>query len=191
MARDYRAEYLRRVQHGSARGLTRSQARGHPATGLPYASGRRITPSYDPVLEEGVKEIRAGGSLRRAAHVAHVPEERFRRYLVATGVATKEGGRWRIGRDRRARVVVMYSRGRAEEIVVAGYDDAAEVGDYMNDVARFQESNDRALLARWSGRSVTDVRGRSWRYETNPNTLYRLLAAGPEPFEQIYRIVVL
>jgi hypothetical protein len=190
MARDYRAEYERRVERGRARGYTRAQARGHPEADRPLLSGRSGGPTYDPVLEEGIKELRAGSSLQRAARAVHVPEERLRRYLVGTGVASKEHGRWHIGRDRRPRVVVLYSRGRAEEIVVPGFDEAAEVGEYMNATARFQETNDRSLLGPFVGRSVTDVGRRSWPYETNPNVLYRLMAAGPEPFELIYRIVV-
>ena len=38
MARDYRAEYARRIARGNALGLSRAQASGHPAKGQPKAS---------------------------------------------------------------------------------------------------------------------------------------------------------
>lgn len=46
--RDYRAEYQRRIQSGMARGLTRSQAAGHPKSGEVSASAR---PFYNPFKE--------------------------------------------------------------------------------------------------------------------------------------------
>jgi hypothetical protein len=188
-ARDYEAEYRRRLERGYFRGLSRAQARGHPEVGRPYASGRRLVPRYDAVLEEGVKELRNGATLSRAARLAGVPEERLRRYVNGIGVATRERGRWRIGVDRRPRVVVFYSRRRAIEIVVPGYEEAAQVGVYMNAVARVQVTNDPSVLAPFVGQDVRDVRGHFHFFETDPNELFRLMAAGPEPFELIYRIV--
>jgi hypothetical protein len=145
---------------------------------------------YDPILEEGIKEMRAGATLQEAARFAKVRDERLRQYLTDTGVGIFDRGRWRIGQDRRPRRVVFYSRGRAVEITVAGYEEAAAVGRYMHAVARLAATNRPTRLARFRGSGVVDIRARFHPYETDPNTLYRLLAAGPEPFEQIYRIVI-
>lgn len=188
--RDYQREYQHRVERGRLRGLTRAQARGHPEAGRPYASGRHLVPRYDPVLEEGVKGIRNGATIAQAAHATGVTEERLRRYLAGIGVATRERRRWRIGIDQRPRIVVFYSRGRAIEIVVPGYEEAALVGLYMNATAMFQATNDPAVLAPFVGKGVRDIRGHFHPFETDPNELFRLMAAGPEPFELIYRIVV-
>jgi hypothetical protein len=145
--------------------------------------------AYDPILEEGIKEMRAGASLQEAARFAKVRDERLRQYLVETGVGVFERGRWRIGPDRRPRRVVLYSRGRAIEITVGGYDEASAVGRYMNAVGQLMRY-DLLGIATLRGAGVVDVRGRFHPFETDPNTLYRLLSAGPEPFEQIYRIVI-
>src|SRR5207245_9113217 len=64
--RNFAAEYARRVARGMARGLTRSQARGHPAPGQRFASGYEPSP-YDRRLEEGLKLVREGRSIPRAA----------------------------------------------------------------------------------------------------------------------------
>src|SRR4051812_28976995 len=109
--RDYKAEYRRRIQKGLSKGLSRSQARGHPRKGESYSSQPKATPQYNRQLEEGLKGMRSGKSLTAAAKSAHVSPERLRRYAADTGVAKKESNRWRIVRDTRPRVVLIYSGG--------------------------------------------------------------------------------
>jgi hypothetical protein len=60
----------------------------------------------------------------------------------------------------------------------------------MSAAGRFLETNKRELLAPFVGVSVKDIAGKEHPFETRPNVLYRLTAAGGESFEQIYRIVV-
>jgi hypothetical protein len=173
-----------------ARGLSRSQARGHPSVGQPHAGRPSPAAAYDPTLEEGVHLMREGSSFSDAATDIHVSRDRLRRYLTRMGVGVRDGRRWTIGPDRRPRVVPMYSRGRIVEVVVPGYEEAAQVGSYMAATGRFQVHNDPLVLAPYVGASVRDIRGRRHPFETDPNTLYRLMAAGPEPFELVYRVVV-
>lgn len=188
--RDYQAEYARRIAIGEGRGLSRSQARGHARPGEAPVSGRGATPAYDPWLEQGLKAIRAGTPLTRAAPAIGVSPERLRRYVAQTGVVEKRGGRWVVGHDARLRQLPLYSRGRAVTITVAGYEPAALIGRYMAAVRAFLESNDPANLAPFVGESVADVAGKRHVFETRPNVLYRLAAAPAESFEQVYRIVV-
>ena len=188
--RDYHGEYERRVARGVARGLSRSQARGHPAIGQTYVSGRVETPRYDPILEEGLREIREGSTLQRAARRIGVSRDRLRRYLAQTGVGVQDRGRWRIVEDRRPRRLPMYSNGRAIDVTVPGYAESVLVGRYMSATGQFQVTNDPLVLAPYRGSGVRDIQGRYHPFETEPNTLYRLMAAGPEPFEIVYRIVV-
>jgi hypothetical protein len=44
-------------------------------------------------------------------------------------------------------------------------------------------------LESFIGRSVRDATGKSHPLETEPNSLYRLAAAGSEGFEQVYRLI--
>jgi len=189
-ARDYKAEYAQRIERGLARGLSRSQARGHPRPGEAYISGRVTLPSYDRRLEEGLKAIRAGGTLSKAAKSIHASSDRLRRYVVQTGIVEKRGRRWMVGDDPRPRVLPLYSAGQIQRITVQGYPDAAQVGRYMAAVKQFLDTNDPSVLEPFVGQSVTDVNGKQHVFETRPNALYRLTASRGEAFEDIYRIVV-
>ena len=188
--RDYQDEYDRRVARGVGRGLTRSQARGHPGVGQVHLSPHVSLPRYDPFLEEGLREIREGGTITGTSRRLGVASDRMRRYLAQTGVGVRERGRWRIGPDRRPRRLPLYSAGRTIDVIVPGYDEAVLVGRYMAATGRFQATNELLVLAPFRGQGVRDVQGRFHPFETDPSTLYRLAAGGPEPFELVYRIVV-
>jgi hypothetical protein len=187
--RDYRAEYARRIARGRAKGLSRSQARGHPLAGQALASQPEAEPAYSRQLEAGYRAIKDGKSLIAAAKEVHVSPERLRRYLRGQGIAERRGTRWVALPDTRSRRVLMYSNGRARTVTV-DLEEARYVGAYMSAVSRFLRTNDRAHLTWFEGLGVTDVRGAFHPLETDPNTLYRLAHTGDETFEQVYRIVV-
>jgi hypothetical protein len=187
--RDYAAEYARRIERAFARGLSRSQGRGHPRSGERTASGREM-PAYDRRLEEGLKSVRSGRSTDKASKSAHVAPERLRAYLRQTGVVEKQRGRYRVIEDNRMRDVQIYSEGQFEVVRVPGYEEAAKAGRYISAVGEFVRSNDPGELAPYVGDGITDVRGRFHPFETRPNVLYRLTAVRGDTFEQVYRIVV-
>lgn len=187
--RDYKAEYARRIARGLEKGLSRSQARGHPGAGHTFISGKALVARYDALLEDGVKFIRNGGSLTQAAKAIQTTPERLRNYLIAQGVGLKDAGRWKIGLDSRPRRLPLFSEGKELVITVRGYDPARQVGLYMHAVRQFLDTNDPAPLEQFRGQAVVDITGHRYLFETDENTLYKLHTISDSTFESIYRIV--
>ena len=78
--RDYKAEYARRTARGTAMGISRSQARGHPKPKESSVSSKRPPrPIEDDRLQLAFKVLRQEKSLTAAARAAKVSPERLRR----------------------------------------------------------------------------------------------------------------
>ncbi|HEX4737732.1 MAG TPA: hypothetical protein VH331_09230 [Allosphingosinicella sp.] len=185
--RDFRAEYQRRLARAQAKGFSRSQARGHARAGEPPLRARKPVESDDR-LEAALKALRRTGTQSSAAKEAGVSPERLRRFLRENVLAERQGRRWRIT-DRRPRQMRVLSDGQAKMLTVNGFDEASVIGSHLAAVQRFLETNDMAELEPFVRRSVTDAAGKTHVLETDPNSLYRLAAAGSEGFEQVYRLI--
>jgi hypothetical protein len=188
--RNYAAEYKRRLEKWLRRGFSRSQARGHPKPGeLAIRSRRQPAALEDERLQRGLRILRQEKNLRAAARTIGVSPERLKHAAASKGAITKEGRRWVLNPDLPRRMLI-YSRRHAVQITVGDQASASLVGRYMAAVGKFLDSNDRDSLTPFVGQSVTDISGKSYPFETNPNALYRLTSAGGESFEAVYRIVV-
>ena len=155
--RDYASEYRRRIQRGSAKGLSRSQARGHPKATEALASPKRpARPISDEKLQRALRALRQEKNLAKAARSAGVSTERLRHAAVNKGAITKHGRRW-IVRPDLPRRMPLYSRGREIAIIVGDFDTASLVGRYMSAVRQFLTTNNRVLLIPIAGQSATDA----------------------------------
>ena len=184
--RDYKAEYRRRIANAEKRGLSRSQARGHARPGEKPIRPRQDKP--DPRLERALLYMWRKDTQKAAAKRAGVSVERLRRFLRKDKLAERKGGRW-VFTDKRVREMVIYTDGQALMLKIAGLKAASRLAHYLSAVSAFISSNDIDYLEPYIGQSVRDAKGRKHVFETNPNTLYRLVHAGDEPFEQIYRLI--
>lgn len=171
--------------------------RAHPLAGSrtsrpgeAFASeAARTPPGYDRRLELGVRHMREGRSLARAARSVHASPERLRRYAIDMGVVERHGRRYAIVDDDRVREVRTFSQGRSVLVRIRGYAQAAKWGAYMSAVGQFLATNDPRELLPFEGEGLVDTAGRQHPFETRPNVLYRLNA---DPFEDlpVYKIVV-
>jgi hypothetical protein len=90
--RDYKAEYAHRIARGSARGLSRSQARGHPkvAETPVWSAGRSLE---DARIQLALRALRRERTFAKAAKTAKVSPERLRKYAIERGLIEKAGRR--------------------------------------------------------------------------------------------------
>lgn len=188
--RDFRAEYRRRVAKAFAKGLSRSQARGHPKAGeAAISDNHRGYPIEDVRLQLGLRLLQQGRPLTAVAKEIHVSPERLRTYGSRKKAIEKKGRRWVVRHDLPRRVLIL-SDGKEIAITVGDFEMASLVGKYMAHLGWFLKTNNLRHLRRFAGKSVVDIDGKSHPLETRPNVLYRLSAAGTSSFEQVYRIVV-
>jgi hypothetical protein len=193
--RDYKAEYQRRIANAANRGLTRSQARGHPGAGLAYVSKRGATPKRtkpDPKLEDAIKAIRAGDGISAAAKKVGVSRERLSAYAKQQAGAERKGRVWTLN-DTRSRRVPLLVEGHNNAVVVkvAGHEPARLAGEHFDEAHRAltDQSLFPAFREKWSGVTITDHKGRVYSLSTDPNHLYRLTVTGDEiDWTRIYHL---
>lgn len=148
----------------------------------------RKRPPANLELESVVKAIRNGQSLTRASLEAHVSPRRVKKYISDQRIGEKAGGRWKIKTDSRFRTIPLFTDGGLREITLRGYTPARKVGEYMQAVRKFLDTNDERHLGAFVGKGVTDINRVKHVFETDPNTLYRLALSEGDDFSMIYRI---
>src|SRR5271165_222847 len=188
--RDYRAEYRRRIADGAAKGISRSQARGHPKpTEAAIAFRRPARPIEDDRLQLAFKVLRQEKSFSAAARAAKVSPERLRHFATERDIIERQGRRW-IVRHQLPRRTLLFSDGRAVQVVVGDFASASKVGRFMSAVSHFLRTNNPAGLREFEGASVADISGKIHRFESRPNALYRLASAHDQSFENVYRLII-
>lgn len=185
--RNYKAEYQRRIASAAKRGLSRSQARGHArAIEAPL---RPKPEKSDDRLEAALKLLRQTGNQGHAAKEAGISAERFRRFLRSNSLAERRGSQWQIT-DNRTRRMTVITDGEARELTLRDFEQASLNGQHLAAVKAFLSTNEISWLAKFSGQSVIDAKGKAHPLESNPNMLHRLAAAGDEQFHEIYRLIL-
>ena len=153
-------------------------------------SKRPPRPIEDERLQLAFKVLRQEKSLSAAAKAVKISPERLRHFATRRDIIERQGRRW-IVRHHLPRRMLLFSDGKAVQVVVGDFASASKIGRFMSAVSHFlRRTNDPAGLREFAGESVTDVSGRMHPFETRPNALYRLASAHDQSFEQIYRIVV-
>jgi hypothetical protein len=184
-----RESYSQRIERGLARGLTRSQARGHARSSEAAIKAPRATGPLDEKLIAALRSFRTTNSVSAAAREAHVSRERFRRFLGAEHVASREGRAWTIT-DNLVRELDIISQGHRQVVRVRGFDAASTVEKHNAAVRKFIRHRDPAFLAPFADAVITDTAGRNHTLETRPNILLRLASSGGDGFEAVYRIII-
>jgi hypothetical protein len=92
--RNYAVEYARHIARAVTRGLSKSQARGHPKPAETVTGSKRTAkPLEDDRLQLALKVLRQEKSLTAAAREAKVSPERLRRYATEKNIIERRGRR--------------------------------------------------------------------------------------------------
>lgn len=185
--RNYQAEYRRRIERGTAKGLSTAQARGHGGPRDDTYRARQTAEDIAARFERALREFRKIPNLADAAREAGIGKERFRRWLRNNELARYERRKWRIEDDRLRQISTITTRG-VRQLKIWGFDDASVIGQHYAAVGQFVRTNDRSLLDPFIGVTVKDASRRIHLLETNPNALHRLANSGTEVFEMVYRL---
>lgn len=187
---DHKAAYRRRIERATARGLTRSQARGHPKAGEGYVSGRSRAPAFDARLEAAIREIRRGKPLGDAARDLKVGRERLSAYAKAHAGAQRVGGGWTFSDKRGREVAVITPDGVVA--ISTNFEGAHVAGQHWHEAHQAMANHAwrDSFERRWSDRYVRDLRGKWHALASDLNDVYAAVHANDEPFEMIYRIVL-
>jgi len=188
--RNYHLEYQRRMERARKRGLSKSQARGHPKAGEQGLRAKARAKLRDARLQQGLRSIRKGESLAEASRSSGLSTERLRKYLTEHKIAQKHNGRWRLIKKRLRWEWAIFTEGTMIFIVVSDPATNSLIGSYLNAVRQFLDTNDASVLNRFRGVKVKDVAGKKYILETNPNTLYRLDIAERETPEEYYKFAL-
>ncbi|WP_156404899.1 hypothetical protein [Sphingomonas sp. Root241] len=175
--------YRQRIERALAKGLSKSAARGHAKVGEKTASGAAL--KSDNRLAEGFARVASGESLSTVARELGVARERLRRSIGERGDYVRHGKRYTF-RPRVQNDFPLYSNGQSIRVFVDD-ENAARLGAYMAAVGKFLGSGRLEILEPHINHGVTDVRGKFYPFETDPDTLYELRAKGRPQFHQLYR----
>jgi hypothetical protein len=178
--RDYAAEYARRIASGLRRGLSRSQARGHPrrTERLISEPTHRQAPQHRPAADERVynalERMEKGASLEQAAKAEHISPEKLRRVAFERGYLSKDysqskRGDWRISTST-TRPVLTADR-RYLEQVVFDLRNTSAVSRYWNAVGRLLDDGDPEPLTRLGPLTVRGVDGTTYELQTDHNAI--------------------
>jgi hypothetical protein len=168
---------------------SRSKARASAAPGT-HAKGSP-QPLSDELSKKALRRLSQKWTLKDTAKEAGVSAGRLRRSLYGQGFARREGRRWIIT-DTRPREVAIIARGGERMIKVSGFEPASLVMRHRAAVRAFVEEPTPEAVARlrqeFGSQTVTDTAGQTFEFEVRPNALLRLVSAGGQGFETVYRL---
>lgn len=144
--------------------------------------------SANPARQRALKAVtlmRKGVSLTRAAARSHTKPDTIRKY-AQQALGEIEGGRYRVARsDRLARAMRFVDAEGLQTVHVRSSRLATQIAEYWNAVKRYLHRGYVDQLRRFTGKSFR-LKGKTYRYLTDPATLDALGSVGELTPESIY-----
>ncbi|AKH38229.1 hypothetical protein BCL69_105510 [Nitrosomonas communis] len=172
--------YQKRLRAGKAKGLSRSQAYGHPRQKEVSAQLVRASAPPTPKLATLTKSYRVAERMRQGESMTHAAR------MEGIGLATLK--RWMSGfgfidfdpnakrykaADTLSSMEVYVKPGKLERLTV-DQTTASQLAEYLNEVMKAIRQNDASMLRKYMRTVIHDVRGNSHRLVTDLDTLIAL-----------------
>src|SRR5215211_2707787 len=193
--RNHKREYARRKQLARERGLSLSQARGHPKKGERSVSemkrkGYFARTRKEEAARRAIRRMTRGESMSRAARAEGISPSTVKRYgmehglleHVPHGEARRFAPSYRVGRAPRFRII--QAGGLPVGPVQVDARNASILGRYWNAVKKWRRNGDASTLGEFRGVVVKDVHGRRYTLAVDPQEIDLAFALmGPEERE--------
>lgn len=169
--------YRKRLQSGKAKGLTRSQASGHPqqneASALLVNASKPFLPRQTTLTKsfKVVQRMKDGVSMTHAAKMEGIGVATLKRWMNDLGFIQYNANtkRYRAA-DTLAALEVYVKPGELKRLVV-DETTASLLAGYLNVVMKAIKNNEGKLLDKYSRLDIHDVNGAAYRLVTDLDTL--------------------
>lgn len=115
--------------------------------------------------------MRQGSVLAAASRAVGMDPRTVRRHLGGALTRRSDGRYYPKATDGISRSMVIYSRGKQQEVTVPDSKTASTIGKYLNAVRKFLHTGDRTALDAFKGVTVIDANGAHHLLETNAGRL--------------------
>jgi hypothetical protein len=180
--RNYEREYARRKQLARERGLSLSQARGHPKKGERSVSEMKRKRYFPRTRKEeaarrAIRRMTRGESMSRAARAEGISPSTVKRYGMEHGLlehvpheeARRFAPSYRVSRAPRFRLI--QAGGLPAGPVQVDARNASILGRYWNAVKKWRRDGDASALGEFRGVVIKDVHGRRYTLAADPQEI--------------------
>lgn len=169
--------YRKRLQSGKAKGLSRSQAYGHPKQ---KETSAKVIQALKPFLPKSgtltksykvAQRMKNGASMTHAAKMEGISVATLKRWMNDFGFIQYEGNSKRYRAAETVAALEIYVKPGELKRIIVDKASASLLAEYLNAVMRALKNNDGKLLDKYSRLVIHDVNGMSYRLVTDLDTL--------------------
>ncbi|SNX61263.1 hypothetical protein SAMN06296273_2716 [Nitrosomonas ureae] len=169
--------YRKRLKSGKAKGLSRSQAYGHPlqkeASALAVRESKPFLPQLTTLTKsyKVAERMKSGDSMTHAAKIEGVSTSTLKRWMSKLGFIQYDANTKRYLAADTLSTLEVYVKPSELKRIIVDKASASLLAQYLNAVMKALKNNDGKLLDKYSRMLIHDVNGVSYRLVTDLDTL--------------------
>lgn len=172
--------YRKRLQSGKAKGLSRSQAYGHPrqkeASALAVNTSIPFLPQSSTLTKsfKVAQRMKNGQSMTHAAKMERISIATLKRRMNDLGLIQYDANTKRYRANDTLAALEIYAKPGELKRIIVDKASASLLAEYLNTVMKAIKNNDGKLLIKYARLVIHDVYGASYRLVTDLDTLIAL-----------------